>query len=132
MRPELAGVRDNIMHWRDRIPREEAVCDPECARFPYLGPGFELLERTDGATPGLGHIHLFNWGVTVSHGALAGDIPGLRIGVDRLAEALCRTLFAADLAEHWQRLQAHDEPELKPTAYFVPPEMRKPVRLHPE
>lgn len=124
MRPELADVAPNILLWADRIDAADARRDPECARFPYLGPGFELLERTAGATPGLGHIHAFNWGVTLSHGALAGDIPGLRIGVDRLAAALCRSLLAADIDTHWQALLALEEPELKPTARYVPPEGR--------
>ena len=120
LRPELAAVRTNIELWGDRVGAAKAAEDPECARYPYLGAGFELAERSPGATPGLGHIHVFNWGVTLSHGALAGDIPGLRTGVDRLLDALCRALYASDIAEHWQRLQAADEPELQLTRYFVP------------
>ena len=124
LRPELATVHHNILLWGDRVGAKKAAEDPECARYPYLGPGFEFIERSIGATSGLDHIHAFNWGVTLSHGAVAGDIPGLRIAVDRLSEALCRSLFTADIAEHWQRLQLADEPELKPTRYFVPPEQR--------
>ena len=124
MRSELELVRDNILLWRDRISPEAAARVPECARFPYVGPGFEMMERTVGATPGLGHMHVFNWGVTVSHGALAGDIPGLRIGADRLAEALCRALLGADIATHLQRLHDAEDPELLPTKRFVPRERR--------
>lgn len=124
LRPELASVRDNILLWGDEIGAAEAARDPECARFPYLGAGFELLERQPSATPGLDRIHLFNWGVTLTHGALAGDIPGLRIGVDRLAEALCKSLLREDIAGHWQTLQALEEAELKPTTRYVPPEVR--------
>ena len=120
LRPELAAFNCNILLWRDRLDQAKAAESPECARYPYLGPGFEFIERSQGVTPGLGHIHAFNWGVTLSHGAVAGDIPGLRIAVDRLSEAICRALFTADLAKHWQRLQAADEPELEPTPYFVP------------
>ncbi len=124
MRPELNAVCHNILLWRDRVSPEAAAQAPDCARFPYVGPGFEMLERTAGATPGLGHIHVFNWGVTVSHSALAGDIPGLRIGADRLAEALCRGLLGADIAAHLQRLQEAEDPELLPTKRFVPRERR--------
>ena len=123
-RPELASFCDNIVLWGDKVGAAKAAEDPECARFPYLGAGFEFIERSAGATPGLGHIHAFNWGVTLSHGAVAGDIPGLRIAVDRLSDALCRALFSTDLAEHWRRLRAADEPELQPTRYFVAPDER--------
>ena len=37
--------------WCDRIPAEKAAKHPECARYPYLGPGFELSERTPGTAP---------------------------------------------------------------------------------
>lgn len=124
LRPELASLRDNILLWGDRVGPAAAARDPECARFPYLGAGFELLERATGATPGLHNIHVFNWGVTLSHGALAGDIPGLRTGVDRLAEALCSDLLKADIERHWAALQALEDPELKPTGRYVPPAER--------
>ncbi|HEX4892774.1 MAG TPA: NAD(P)/FAD-dependent oxidoreductase [Hyphomicrobiaceae bacterium] len=119
MRQELASVCDNILLWGDKVGPEEAARYPDAARFPYLGPGFELVEREPGQTPGLGRIHLFNWGNAVSHGALAGDIPGLLTGVNRLAEALCRDLLAADIARHWQAIQAYDDRELAPTRRFV-------------
>ena len=61
--------------WGDRVPRAEAA--RHSARFAYLGRGFEFIERSAGAAPGLGNIHCFNWGVTVSHGAVAGDIAGV-------------------------------------------------------
>ena len=123
-RPELAEFRDNILLWGDRVGPVEAARDPECARFPYLGAGFELQPRRTGDTPGLENIHVFNWGVTLSHGALAGDIPGLRIGVDRLSEALCRSLLAGDIDAHWRALLALEDPELQSTRRYVPPEGR--------
>ena len=69
----------------------------------------------------LARMHLFNWGSTLSHGALAGDIPGLGIGARRLAAAIASDLFTLDAQAHWQRLLAHDEPELKDTRWYVPP-----------
>jgi hypothetical protein len=55
----------------------------------------------------------------MSHGALAGDIPGLEIGARRLALGITRDLFVADAERHWQRLLEHNEDEMKPTRYFV-------------
>jgi hypothetical protein len=72
----------------------------------------------------LSRLHLFNWGSTLSHGALAGDIPGLGVGANRLAQAIVRDLFVADADRHWERLLAHEEPELLATKRYVPPEQR--------
>ena len=126
-RPELDGWVDSIDTWARHVGPKRAAAHPEWARFPYLGPGFELQ-----AAPGtderralaLGQMHLFNWGSTLSHGALAGDIPGLAIGANRLAQHIVRDLFTADAEAHWQRLQAHDEAELLNTRWYVAPDRR--------
>jgi cation diffusion facilitator CzcD-associated flavoprotein CzcO len=120
LRPELAPIHDKVLLWGDRVSRDEAARHPEAALFPYVGPGFELIERTSGATPGLGNIHCFNFGVTVSQGALAGDIPGVAEGVNRLSHALSSNLFVAGAATVLPALRAHDDRELEPTRYFLP------------
>ena len=56
----------------------------------------------------------------MSHGALAGDIPGLGIGATRLAQALVRDLFVADADAHYAHMLAQEDDELAPTAFFVP------------
>ena len=115
-RAEIASFRDSIRTWGAQVPAGEAARFPEEARFPYLGDAFQLA----GSMPGLANVHLFNWGATMSHGALAGDIPGLEIGARRLAQGIARDLFLADAGRHWERLLAHTEDELKPTRYWVP------------
>src|SRR5690606_3187369 len=124
-RPEISAFQDAILTWGDRVDADEAARHPEAAQFPYLGNGFELHERSPGAQPGLRHVHLFNWGSTMSHGALAGDIPGLAIGAMRVAEGVSRALFVADADRLYQRMLDHAEPELQPTRYYVPPEERQ-------
>ncbi len=119
-RAELAAIHDKVMLWRDRIAPAEAERHPEAARFPYLGPGFELVERTPGAAPGLGNIHCFNAATTMSHAALSGDIPGLATGANRLSRAIAGALFAADIDRHGAALEAFDDRELEPTRYFLP------------
>ena len=114
-RPEIAALRDGVETWRTHVPADEAEKFPEEARFPYLGDAFQL----QGNAPGLGRVHVFNWGSTMSHGALAGDIPGLEIGARRLAQGIARDLFLEDAERHWANLLAHNEDELKPTRYFV-------------
>jgi cation diffusion facilitator CzcD-associated flavoprotein CzcO len=123
-RPELAQFAGHIDTWARHVTTQQAQADPEAARFPYLGSGFELRSASGEQSKALSRLHLFNWGSTMSQGALAGDIPGLQIGATRLAHAIVRDLFVADADAHWARLQAHEEPELLPTRWYVPPEQR--------
>jgi cation diffusion facilitator CzcD-associated flavoprotein CzcO len=123
-RQELAAFREQILTWGDRVAPEQAAAHPEAARFPYLGDGMQMLEREIGTMPTLGSLHVFNWGVTMSHGALAGDIPGLGIGATRLANGIVRDLFVADADAYFIRMQAQEDDGLKPTDFFVPRENR--------
>ena len=120
-RPEVAAFREQVLVWADRVAAEQAQAFPEESRFPYLGDGFQFLERTPGALPAAANLHIFNWGCTLSHGQLAGDIPGLGTGAARLARALARDLFVAERERLYDSLLKHAEPELKPTRYYVPP-----------
>jgi len=120
-RAELAPIRDAIDTWSTHVPPAEVEKFPEEARFPYLGDAFQL----QGSQAELGRVHVFNWGSTMSHGALAGDIPGLEIGARRLASGIARDLFLEDADRHWERVQVHNEDELKSTRYFVPLDKRK-------
>jgi FAD-dependent urate hydroxylase len=123
-RPELARYTGAIDTWARHVTPAQAQTHPEPARFPYLGPGFELRAVDDAHGAALGNMHLFNWGSTMSHGALAGDIPGLAVGAGRLAQCIARDLFVADADAHWERLQALEEPELLATKWYVPPQGR--------
>jgi FAD-dependent urate hydroxylase len=119
-RPELQRIHDKVQLWSDRIAPEEAERHPDAARYPYLGPGFEFIERTPGAAPGIGNIHCFNTGATMSQAALAGDIPGLATGANRLSRAITSALFVANVDKLRAALCATDDRELEPTRYFLP------------
>ena len=121
---ELAAFTPNAKLWGDVRPAAEAKANPEAALYPYLGPGFEMRERTPGVTPRLGDIHLFNWGSIMSQGALAGDIPGLFVGATRVVQAISHGLFKADIARHVEAMHEQEDPELAPTDYFVPRDKR--------
>jgi cation diffusion facilitator CzcD-associated flavoprotein CzcO len=119
-RAELAAFRDAVHLWRDHVSAADATAHAEAGRFPYLGTGFELLARDAAALPVARHVHLFNWGSAMSHGQLAGDIPGLAVGVDRLVQVIASDFFVSDAERFHSALLAHAEPELKPTRYHVP------------
>lgn len=119
-RPELVHLSDKIALWADRISADEAALHPAEAQHPFLGPGFELTERVPGSVPGLSHLHCFNAGSTMSHAAVAGDIPGLAFGASRLSRAIAGSLFLASADVLQRALHAHDDRELEPTRYFLP------------
>jgi cation diffusion facilitator CzcD-associated flavoprotein CzcO len=124
-RPEISRYTKDIDTWARHVSAEEAKKHPEPARFPYLADGFQLRSISGEHASALQRLHLFNWGSTMSHGALAGDIPGLQIGATRVAQAVAKDLFLEDADVHWARHQAHEEPELIATKWYVPPEERK-------
>jgi cation diffusion facilitator CzcD-associated flavoprotein CzcO len=107
--PETAGFAGHILRWRDRAQGETGG---EWLGFPYLGPGFEFLERKAGALPGLDRIRCFTHSAQLSLGNLANDIPMVSEGAQRLAEAIARALFVEDREHHWERLAAYNDPEL--------------------
>jgi len=119
-RADLANFAPLVDCWKDHVSADEADAFAESASFPYLGDGFEFLPRADvKGQDWLRRIHAFNWGCAMSHGPLAGDIPGLRVGVERLTQALCARLFSDSFAAHQAALIAFDDRELESTPWFI-------------
>ncbi len=110
-RPELAAIAPHVRTWRDAYAPPAGQGNGRLERYPYLGPGFELLERTPGAAPWLGRIRLFNFGSTLSFGPSGSSINGMKFAVPRLVEGLTRELFRAEIDRLWQGLAAYDTPE---------------------
>ncbi len=72
---ELAAFSDDIAYLGRPLHAATDLARSDLARHPYLGPGFELTERQAGRNPALARIHLVNHGATLSHTAIASDIP---------------------------------------------------------
>ncbi len=115
----LGPLAPLLATWGDRYAPPEALQRPELGRFPWLGDGFELTERTAGACPDLGRVHVFNHAATLSLGAVASDIPGVNLGAERLAGHIVRHLFREDHAHIREQLEAFAEPELISTPFFA-------------
>ncbi|MGB3025407.1 NAD(P)-binding domain-containing protein [Paradevosia shaoguanensis] len=112
-RAELASFAGNIAYWTDRFAPDAGLESEELATSPYLGPSFEFQEKVAGRTPGLEHIHSFNYPATLSHGKLSGDIPAVSDGAQRLAKGIAKSLFVEDRGTHFDNLKAYDTPELQ-------------------
>lgn len=121
---ELGPLADHIRCWGDCYQPPAGLESPGLAKFPFLGPGFELLEREPGTAPELGLIHLFNYGAHATQGAIASDVPGVNIGAERLSDAIVKALFCEDFPAFRKRLEEFDEPELESTPFYVPPDQR--------
>ena len=116
----LGPLAPLLATWADRYDPPEALRRTDLGRFPWLGDGFELVERTAGTGPDLPRIHLFNHAATLSLGAVASDIPGVNAGAERLAGHIVRHLFREDYVAMSEQLVAFAEPELIDTPFFVP------------
>lgn len=120
VRPDHENFAHAVQRWRDHLDPLAVSEFPESARFPYLGAGFEFLPHPEAkGYDWVRRIHAFNWGCAISHGPLAGDIPGLRVGVERLCQAIVSRLFNDDFESHKAALMNFDDRELESTRWFV-------------
>ncbi|MGC3986578.1 MAG: NAD(P)/FAD-dependent oxidoreductase [Pseudorhodoferax sp.] len=111
-RPEFGHIAPYIRTWSERYQPPAALHDRELADSPVLGPAFEFQEKVPGSCPGLSHVHCFCYPATLSHGALAGDIPNISDGARRLAAGIAGHFYREDFEQHFANLQAYAEPEL--------------------
>jgi hypothetical protein len=110
-RPELAGLADHVALWGDRYTPPDREQHVVAARYPYVGPHFELLEKHPGRLPALGNIHLFNTGSLVSLGPVAGGLNGMPFGIPRLIAGLSHDLFRAEVASLYDEFIHFAEPD---------------------
>ncbi|MCB1744192.1 MAG: NAD(P)/FAD-dependent oxidoreductase [Gammaproteobacteria bacterium] len=106
-RPELAGIAAKVMRWSDRYTPPPELRDERLARYPYLGPGFEFVEREPGSAPELARIHDFTFGPTMSFGPSGCSISTLRLSAPMLVAGVTRGLFCEDVELHYADLLAH-------------------------
>ncbi len=111
LRPELAAIAGHIALWSDRYAPPAAEADPAIARYPYLGPHFELMEKHPGTMPALRNIHVFNPAAVVSTGIVAGGLNGMPWGVTRLLKGLSHDFYAAELNTLFAAFATYEEPD---------------------
>jgi cation diffusion facilitator CzcD-associated flavoprotein CzcO len=111
-RPEFREIARHVRTWSDRYEAPAGARDQELADSPVLGRAFEFQERMAGECPGLSRIHCFCYPATMSHGALAGDIPNISDGARRLAEGIASHFYCEDFEDHFQKVLDFEEPEL--------------------
>jgi len=110
-RPEFSAIAPYVALWGDRYRPPASEADPTAARFPYLGPHFELSEKHQGTLPALRHVHLFNTGAVVSTGIVAGGLNGMPWGIPRLIAGLSRDFYSAEVENIFAEFAEYNEPD---------------------
>jgi len=111
-RDEFALIAPHVRRWRDRVTPAADLPNDELAGSPDLDRNLAFQERIPGTCPALARIHCFNHAASLTHGKIAGDIPAISDGAQRLARAIAAMLFDADRETHFAALQAFDTAEL--------------------
>jgi hypothetical protein len=70
-------------------------------------------------------LRAISYGAALSHGALAGDIPGLVPATTQVAQSISRSFFLSDFDRYYLAMTQFEEPELEPTPFFVPVSQRR-------
>jgi cation diffusion facilitator CzcD-associated flavoprotein CzcO len=110
-RPELAELHPHIALWRDRYRAPAGERNEDLERHPYLGPHFELTERTAGGAPHLAHVYNYTFGCLLSLGFGGASISGMKYSIQRLVRGITGSLFCEDRDHHFATLRAFDERE---------------------
>ncbi|MFM0520315.1 NAD(P)/FAD-dependent oxidoreductase [Caballeronia jiangsuensis] len=111
-RSEFAEIAPHVRRWRDRFAPHDDLPSDELSASPDLDANFAFQSRVPGAYPALARIHCFNHAASLSHGKVAGDVPAISDGAQRLARGVAAMLFDADRDRHFAALEAFDKAEL--------------------
>ncbi|MGW6195783.1 SidA/IucD/PvdA family monooxygenase [Kribbella sp. NPDC055110] len=116
-RPELAEIADHVALWADRYQPPSELADESLGSFPYLGDGYELVEKHAGTAAWAGRIHVFSAAAGLSFGIPVGDVQSLATGIPRLVDAIGRDLFLEDQHLPAPATPAPPKPESLRAAY---------------
>ncbi|KAB7769713.1 FAD-dependent urate hydroxylase HpyO [Xanthomonas maliensis] len=111
LRPELAALSGRIACWADRYRPPAGQANAMLDAHPYLGPGFELLPRSDDDAAALHGLFAFNYSALINHGPSAAALSGLKVALPRLARAVADQLFVDDRQSIVERYLAYDQAE---------------------
>ena len=109
---ELSPHAHLIALWSDKFKRaRKGDGESNLLSYPYLGDGFQFLERLPGSAPWLKNVHLFSFGATMSFGPSGSSINAMKFAVPRLVHAITRDLFLEDIDHHFESMVSYKLPE---------------------
>ncbi|MFN4174376.1 MAG: hypothetical protein ACK4HV_04660, partial [Parachlamydiaceae bacterium] len=101
--PYLKGLAIDL--WENHLSQEEKNKYPFALKSPYLGEYFELLPFKN--------IYCFNYGASLSHGNISGDIPGIGIGANKLARGISIDIFLKFKEHFYHELKEYNVHEFE-------------------
>jgi cation diffusion facilitator CzcD-associated flavoprotein CzcO len=110
-RPELSAIADHVATWSDRYHPPVDRLNAEMGRHPFVGSGFELLEKTPGTMPGLRRIRMFNGGSMVSTGPVSTGLNGMPFGMPRLIKHISCDFLRDQASAVLEDFETYDEPD---------------------
>jgi cation diffusion facilitator CzcD-associated flavoprotein CzcO len=110
-RPELSAMAADIATWSDRYEPPADRTNAEMGRHPYVGPGFELMERRPGTMPGLRRVRMFNGGSMVSTGPISTGLNGMPFGLPRLIKHISCDFLRDQASALLEEFETYDEPD---------------------
>jgi FAD-dependent urate hydroxylase len=116
-RPELVDFAGQVLLWRDRYTPPQDEQDEMLGRYPYLGAGHELLEKTSGASPLLRNVHVQNPAGFLSFGLPIGDVPSMKRDIPVIVGRISADLFHEDLDTLRHRMIGDVPPDFTEDVY---------------
>lgn len=110
LRPELSKFREQIALWNDKFTPPVHQQYEALLRAPYLGKGYQFIEKVEGKAPYLKSIFNMTGGALVSTGFSAGTgITGMKYSLKALTDELVNQLFIEDRKFFFNTLDTYDE-----------------------
>lgn len=106
LRPELAGIANEIALWQDRYTPPADEQNTGLATYPYLGASFEFTEKVPGTALYLRNLHGYTAAAQLGFGRPVGDVPTMKAGLVRITNGIVHDLFFDDFDAHSRRMTA--------------------------
>jgi cation diffusion facilitator CzcD-associated flavoprotein CzcO len=110
-RPELSRIADHVATWSDRYQPPADRLNADMGRHPFVGSGFELLEKHPGTMRGLRRIRMFNGGSMVSTGPVSTGLNGMPFGMPRLIKHMSCDFLRDQASAMLEDFETYDEPD---------------------
>lgn len=85
---------------------------PAAQTVPRLREDFSLQAHNPEQQPALSVIHCFSHASLLSVGKIAGDIPGISVGAQKISEGIVAKLYEKEFAHQLEQLHDYDEQEV--------------------
>jgi cation diffusion facilitator CzcD-associated flavoprotein CzcO len=105
LRPELKNFVDDIVLWKDRYTPPEKMQSRDLENHPYLGKGFQFLEKEEGTAPYLNSLFNYNFGGLLSNGFGGASISGMKYSIQRIVAEITSQLYSDNLDEYFHDLE---------------------------